>query len=59
MYDPTIGQSTFQFLEVEYSDAGEYQCQAVSESGTVLFLSDAGTLTVQGIIVDIKCRMKT
>ena len=48
LYDPTTGRSSFQFLEVEYSDAGQYQCRAVSEIGTELFQSNVGTLTVQG-----------
>ena len=51
MYDSTTGRSTFQFIEVKYSDAGQYQCQAVDETGTVLFESDIGVLTVQGLCV--------
>ena len=48
VYDPTTGRSIYQLLEVEYSDAGQYQCRAVSEVGSELFQSDVGTLTVQG-----------
>lgn len=47
-YDLATGLGTLQFSEVEYSDAGLYKCQAVSEMGTVLFNSTTGTLNVQG-----------
>lgn len=34
--------------EVAYTDTGQYQCLALSETSSVLFQSDVGTLTVQG-----------
>ena len=48
VYDSTTGRSTYQLFEVAYSDAGQYQCRAQSETGSNLFESEVGTLTVQG-----------
>ena len=49
VYDNATGRSVYRFSEVEYSDAGQYRCIALSETGTELFQSDTGTLTVQGL----------
>lgn len=48
-YDPTTGRSTYQLFEVSYSDSGQYQCLAINETGSILFQSDVGTLSVQGM----------
>ena len=48
VYDILTGRSTFQLFEVQYSDAGQYQCIAISDIGTELYQSNVGTLTVQG-----------
>lgn len=45
-------------LEVSYSDSGQYQCLAVDETANILFQSDVGILSVQGMqmIVLLECR---
>lgn len=47
-YDSSTGASVYTVASVIYSDAGTYQCFAVSNTGQIQAESTPGILTVQG-----------
>ena len=48
-YNSTTGLSTHYITNVVYADAGNYQCQALSENGQLISFSNIATITVTGL----------